>query len=443
MCVSKIAVALIRHLLKSSKAPCCTQCGAPRSPPTPRSKFTQTKTELIISQMVDSMSAMRTPVQSTKQRITPAKSYPNIAATTTEDTNNAVSLAGSALPNANSTTNVMENAKSNYLQVPSATAVLSASATCKRLGSDSGAKVNGPEKQCINIVTRTRRIGVDITNNPSLVTGRNIKQNKLAGNNPYLVLNGKDQDETHDLDLDLENHNPSPRLRLIKKMKGLHDQAESPNVQIPFICVTPPAESMHEAMPPQQPRPSDTSAASVQVGNEVKADPLIARKRKLTRQTNISIPVPPHQINNNDDTKEEAISVLKTTKTNSDSTEKELKSKNKFSNGNAHEYATSHVCICKVTDNGDTNGAVSASNVCDDQSDTAAKNTLSSFFRNAFLGSRRRASKSPTQNNDQDSTPPQPPTPAKPMGANSDASPVQDGLANALSSMALVTNSSR
>ena len=398
--------------------------------------------------MVDSMSAVRTPVQNRKQHISPAKSCPNISDAATEDANTGVPFGGSATRNANSTTNITGNPSSNFLQVPSATTALSASATCKMLGN--GTCMDQPnggnaapkniekdtetEKQRINIVTKARRIGRDMTNNPSVVTNRNVKQNKVVESNPHIMINGKGQCEMQDFDL--ENHNPSPRLKLLDKIKGLPGHfGDSPNIRTPYICVTPPTESMHEPIPSHQPRTHATNTSTV------KSNTLILQKRKLTRQSNVSHSVPTSLNNNNT---KEANSTVKSNSTNLDSTAKDVKSSSKTSNGNVPESDISNVCICEVTDNDNTNYAVYGSNACDGESDTAAKTTLSSFFRNAFLGTRRRHSKTPPQNNDRESTPPAPtkPTDTK-WSANNDASPVQDGLANALSSMALVTNSSR
>ena len=364
------------------------------------------------------------------------------------------------VPIPNTATNGLTKENLNFLQVPNSTTtttgILAASVSNKLLCSDTCVKrsggVNAPNDNKndneaeTNSTCRTRRIGVDITNDHGLVSRRYIKQKKVIESKPHIVISGGGQTGTRDLDT--ENRNPSPRLKLLEAIKSCSDYVDSPKIKIPLIAVTPHGESvMHisQPVPQQDPSPPPKSTSTRELASKARSTINNTRKRKLARQSqvqsNVTLPLATH----NSHTKEPV--TLSKGNVNSVSKFKQINTENSSAGKLYNEHVTKHdttgdVCNCELNDDGSTDGVVAESVKAYD----GKCNITYSFFRNVFFGLRRKCSKSLSQNSERQGSPAVKPPPPLENGDTSDfadTSPIKDGLANALSSMALVTNSSR
>ena len=426
---SKVALAIIQHFLQSaSKPPCCQHCSALRSPYTPRAQFTQVKSDLIISKMVNTISATKTPVQTKKYSVSPASS--NLTSEV------CTPLTGSALLETNNNTNRMVKSNSNHLQVPSSFTASQSASVGNKVRLDGARQTNGStavnghesletETLAANFGTTASKLVIDITNNPDLMSCRNAKQSKLVRKKPHVKVNDKG---------DSENRPPSPRVKLIDTLRVQPDQANSPNFQIPIICVTPPAESGSNYITNQAHDRMNKETASKHDTDIKMSNKGVMRKDAFVRQSNFMVSVPPKCLDGK--TKLSPTDIGKTASGNTNESKFHVRS-----NVYSQKHNSGDVCICDSGDTATTNPMNNVEANAYGDKTTAAK-YLYSFFRNAFLGLRRRPSKTPSQNSEQE-TAPSTPSSVRKLAENADSSPVQDGLANALSSMALVTNSSR
>ena len=379
--------------------------------------------------MVNTISATKTPVQTNKDSVYPASS--NLTSDGCAPPN------GSALLETNNITNRMTKSNSNHLQVPSTFSASQSPSVVNKVSVDDVRQTNGgttlngydtleTEMLSTNFGKKTRQLGVDITNNPGFMSSRSAKQNKLVSKKPHIKINGK---------ANYENRPASPRVKLIDTLTAQPNQANSRNFRIPIICVTPPAQSGSESIPNQAHHSVNKEIPSTHDTDIKISHKGILRKCGLVRQSNFMSSDPPGRLDGKTELNPTDIG-----KTASDKINESI-SRVK-SNGHTQERNTEDVCICDVTESGNvtTNPVTNVDAIAYGDQTTAAK-YLYSFFRNAFLGLRRRPSKS-SQNSEQE-TAPSTPSPTRKLADNADSSPVQDGLANALSSMALVTNSSR
>ena len=379
--------------------------------------------------MVNTISATKTPVQTKKDSVYPASS--NLSSEV------CTPLTGSALLETNNNTNRMVKSNSNHLQVPSSFRASQSASVGSKVRFDYTRQTNGAsavnghdtletETLAANFGTKTSKLVIDITNNPDLMSCRNAKQSKLVRKRPHIKVNDKS---------DFENRPPSPRVKLIDTLRAQPDQANSPNFQIPIICVTPPAESGSNSIPNQAHNRVNKKETPSKHDSDIKmSNKGILRKDAFVKRSNFLVSVPPSRLDG-----KTKLSPTDIGKTASDCTNESTA--HVRSNVYSQEHNSGDVCIC---DNGDivtTNPMNNVEANAYGDKTTAAK-YLYSFFRNAFLGLRRRPSKTPSQNSEQE-TAPSTPSSVRKLAENADSSPVQDGLANALSSMALVTNSSR
>ena len=378
--------------------------------------------------MVNTISATKTPVQTKKDSIYPASS--NLTSEV------CTPLTGSALLETNNNTNRMVNSNSNQLQVPSSFRASQLASVDNKVRLDDTRQTNGvspvnghdtleTETLAATFGTKTSKLVIDITNNPRLMSCRNAKQSKLVRKKPHVKVNDKG---------DSENRPPSPRVKLIDTLRVQPDQANSPNFQIPIISVTPPAESISNCIPNQAHDRVNKETPSKHDTDIKMSNKGILRKDAFVRQSNFMVSVPPRKTNGK--TKLSPTDIGKTASDNKNESKSHVRS-----NVYSQEYNSGDVCICDSGDTATTNPMNNVESNAYGDKTTAAK-YLYSFFRNAFLGLRRRPSKTPSQNSEQE-TAPSTPSSARKLAENADSSPVQDGLANALSSMALVTNSSR
>ncbi len=433
-CISQVALSTFRYLLSCLKHESrCRHCGVARTPPssgggdgkwaascgggaapcTPGSASvtpSRARAHVVISRMMDAVNAVATPVRTLRRRMS-LQSCASCSPNTNPATSPSESAASELHDNAPKTGRSVDKRNSRkYLEVPSFTNADSSCATFARVKMSGVGSVDG---------TRTKRRGgrSDASlaincrpANPSAVqpAARSlVKQNKLRPDKPFSATKEQKRPEQKGqysaFDLDMSFMYPTPKQNLNEELKTPPTDCDAdflsllrPQPKVPVIAVTPPSHSVVRS------RSLRDAHSSRPLGLWSIAR---SQRRNLLRQN----PVDPSCAQSGDENARHA--------------QDQCAARTKESSTNRARAVSAWTTITLL------------------KPVRLAVGTLSSFCRNVFLGSRgleqngghsrQRAGQTAEVRRESG------------VSGTTAETPVEEGLGNALSSLALVTNHCR